>query len=283
MNMPCDRKLLQKLKTRESVSGTDSSGGFAYKLDFTVPAIATAIHAGHNVRSELLPFMNLSVSERMFEEDTATETMIEEMPNTVWGLESRAVYDLNRHPDIALPLTPKKFWGVRVYKSQPPVEVNRKSLANHDAFYRFLGTVITRILELFGYCIVYDIHSYNITRQKKKGIDNPPVFNLGTEALDRSRWEPEIESWLENLSSITLPGIKTTVAANLVFSGKGELCRRLCMWDRRILVLPTEVSKVYMNECSGELYPDILKAVRKGLCSAANSHINTLQAVKYPG
>jgi hypothetical protein len=136
-----------------------------------------------------------------------------------------------------------------------------------------MGTLVTRMLDLFGYCIVYDIHSYNISRQQAKGFESPPVFNLGTAALDRSRWKPHIDSWLDHLRDISLPGIMTTVAENLVFSGRGEFCRRLSQWDPRILVLPTEVSKIYMDEQRGAIYPDIIKAVRDGLAKAMATHL----------
>lgn len=272
MNIPCDQKLLQQIKKQNSITGISPNGEFGYHLDFSLPKIATAIHAGHNVRQELLFHMELSEADRMFEEDTGTDFMIMRQPNAVWGLESRAVYDLNRDDDMALPLVPEKFWGTKVYRSTPPESMNTRSLVSHKSFYSFMGTVITCMLEKFGYCIVYDIHSYNISRQKAKGFESPPVFNLGTELLDRSKWKNQIESWLGNLRAIALPGIEVTVAENSVFSGKGELCRRLCQWDSRILVLPTEVSKIYMDEISGTIYPHIIKALQKGLGDAIDSH-----------
>lgn len=232
-----------------------------------------AIHAGHTVRRELLPLMALAPDQRMFEEDTGTDFMVQGQSNAIWGLESRAVYDLNRDTDMALPLVPEKFWGTRVYKTAPTAQMNIRSLESHDAFYRAMGTLITRMLNLFGYCVVYDIHSYNISRQQAKGFESPPVFNLGTAALDRSRWKSHIDSWLGHLQDIPLPGIMTTVAENLVFSGRGEFCKRLSQWDPRILVLPTEVSKIYMDEKRGAIYPDIIKAVRDGLAKAMATHL----------
>ncbi len=261
----------------KKIKGTDPLGGFAYHLDFSLPYIAVAVHSGHDVRKELLPFMALDSGQRKFEEDTATDLMIKNLGNSVWALESRAVYDLNRTRDMALPLTPAKFWGTRVYKTLPTPEMNRKSLENHDAFYRFMEICIATILDHFGVCIVYDIHSYNISRQQDKGIKYPPVFNLGTALLDKSKWEKAIELWLEQLDAISLPGIKTTVAENLVFSGKAEFCRRLCSLDERILVLPTEISKVYMDEKNGNIYPDVLLAVKNGLKKAILTHIKLLK------
>ncbi len=260
-----------------TIQGTDPLKGFAYELDFSLPFIATAIHAGHTVRKDLLPLMAIDSDQRRFEEDTGTDLMIKGLCNTVWGLESRSVYDLNRVREMALPLKPERFWGTRVYKTLPSSEMNKKSLTNYDAFYRFMKTCIATLLDRFGFCIIYDIHSYNISRQQAKGIESPPVFNLGTALLDKSKWEKAIELWLEQLGAISLPGIKTSVAQNQVFQGKAEFCRRLCRLDDRVLVLPTEVSKVYMDEKKGVVYPDVILAVKNGLQNAILSHAQLLK------
>ncbi len=260
------------LKTKKNIS-IGPSGEFAYQLDFSLPFIAVAIHAGHHVREELIPFMALDSNQRKFEEDTATDLMIKDLGNAVWALESRAVYDLNRSKDIALPLTPEKFWGTQVYKSMPTPETNQKSLENYESFYKFMENSVASMLNRFGICIIYDIHSYNISRQQTKGIKSPPVFNLGTALLDKSKWKKAIKLWLEQLGSVSLPGIKTSVAENHVFSGRAEFCRRICSLDQRILVLPTEISKVYMDEKKGIVYPDVLLSVKNGLKNAIFSHV----------
>ncbi len=273
MTIPCDINFLEAIQNRGAVSGIGPAGGFQYQFDFSIPQIAVAIHAGHTVRQELLPYMAISSKQRQFEEDTGTDFMIQGRPNAIWGLESRAVYDLNRDARMALPLIPEKFWGTRVYQKQPTPEMNNRSLDSHAAFYQAMGAVITHMCDRFGYCVVYDIHSYNITRQQANGFENPPVFNLGTAALDRIRWKEPIESWLNHLAAIALPGIETTVAENEVFYGKGEFCKQLSSWDPRILVLPTEVSKVYMDEINGTIYPNILQALREGLEKAMDRHL----------
>ena len=263
------------------IQGTDPLKGFAYRLDFSLPFIATAIHAGHHVREELRPLMALDSDQRRFEEDTGTDLMIKGLGNAVWALESRAVYDLNRSREMALPLTPERFWGTRVYNTLPTPEMNEKSLGNYESFYRFMETCIANLLDRFGICIIYDIHSYNISRQQAKEIESPPVFNLGTALLDKSKWKKAIELWLEQLGTISLPGIKTSVAQNQVFQGKEEFCRRLCRLGDRILVLPTEISKVYMDEKKGNVYPEKLEAVKNGLQNAILSHIKLLKKTNH--
>jgi N-formylglutamate amidohydrolase len=272
--MTClESTIISAIEHQGTHSGVDPENGFAWQLDLASPCIATAIHAGHDVRDEILPLMALSSNERRFEEDAATDVMISSLGNAVWGLESRAVYDLNRPPDMALPLVPEKFWGTRVYRQQPTARMNQRSMSGYDAFYRFMEACSDTLIDRFGFCVIYDLHSYNITRQQDKGIASPPVFNLGTTLLDRSLWGQAIDDWLKILEEITLPGIITTVAENLVFNGQGEFCRRMTRRDNRILVLPTEVSKVYMDELSGTLYPGQVQALKQELHKAVRTHI----------
>jgi N-formylglutamate amidohydrolase len=272
MSIPYDTGLVHRFRQAKRITGVHDLGGFSFDLDPTVPYIVTAIHAGHNVRDELLPLMLLPEEGRRFEEDVATDRIIADCASTVSALDSRSEYDLNRPPDLALPLTPERFWGVTVYHTPPPEEMNRRSLEKYDAFYRFVGSYLQVLLERFGYCVVYDIHSYNISRQVQKGIAHPPAFNLGTALLDRSRWGDAISAWLGTLRTINVPGRSVSVAENLVFDGKGEFCRKLTAWDANILVLPTEISKVYMNEHTGVVASRCVAALAEGLRRAVDRH-----------
>ncbi len=272
MNVPFDPAILKQLKRATRAEGTGAGGGFAFDLDLSMPALAVAIHAGHSVRDELLPLMLISEADRLFEEDPATDRMIRGAANAVWGLDSRAEYDLNRPVERAVPLTAEQFWGVQVYREVPTRDMIHRSLEKHEAFYRFIGSCIRVLLERFGFCVVYDIHSYNLSRQVEKGIATPPVFNLGTALLDRSRWGEQIDAWLRELGRIEIPGFAVTAEENRVFTGAGELCSRLTGWDRNILVLPTEVAKVYMDERTGTLHEARIESIGRGLRRAIATH-----------
>ena len=272
MSIPFEPEVIERLRSAKRLQGKHATGGFAFDLDMTSPALVVAIHAGHNVREELLPLMQIPEKDRLFEEDPATDRMIRGNANAIWGLDSRAEYDLNRPAEEALPLKPGQFWGVQVYRTALPDDMMRRSLEKYEAFYRFAGSCIRVLLERFAFCVVYDIHSYNISRQVEKGIENPPLFNLGTALLDRLRWGSLIDAWLHQLSCIDIPGICTTVEENRVFAGAGELCRRLTGWDPRILVLPTEIAKVYMDEREGILHDAQIDALGAGLLRAIAAH-----------
>jgi len=272
MSIPCDPEVMGKLRNVKRLQGEGAGGGFAFDLDLSTPALAVAIHAGHNVREELTPLLQISEKDRLFEEDPATDRMIRGGANAIWGLDSRAEYDLNRPAGQAVPLTAEQFWGVQVYGTAPTEAMVQRSLEKHEAFYRFAGSCICVLLERFGFCVVYDIHSYNLSRQVEKGISNPPVFNLGTALLDRPRWGERIDTWLNELGRIDIPGLAVTVEENRVFTGAGELCRRLTGWDRNILVLPTEIAKVYMDEHTGALHDARIDAIGRGLRRAIAAH-----------
>jgi N-formylglutamate amidohydrolase len=275
MAIPYDEKLIRGFRKAEHIRATHDLGGFTVDLDMARPYIVTAIHAGHQVREELLPYMELSGKDRRFEEDTATDQIIAECASTICAMDSRAEYDLNRPPGLALPLTPERFWGTRVYHTPPDQGMNLRSMAKYEAFYAYVGSYLHLLLERFGFCVVYDIHSYNISRQIEKGITRPPLFNLGTGLLDKSRWGAAIDAWLAQLSVIKTPGGPSRVEENSVFEGRGEFCRTLTAWDPHILVLPTEIAKAYMDEQTGTVDPIWIAALAKGLRQAVDGHQST--------
>jgi len=267
-----DPEPLAELEAGRRAQGRGALGGFAYDLDGSTPALAVALHSGHAMRAELQPFVCIPEEARYLEEDPATDAMIRGAPNAVWGLDSRAEYDLNRPRERAVPLTPEHFWGVPVYREPLPEALVRRSLDKYDEFYRFVEGCVRRLLERFGFCVVFEIHSYNLARQIAKGIAEPPVFNLGTALTDVPRWRPRLDDWLARLARIEIPGVRTTVAENLVFKGASEFCRRMLALDPRVLDLPTEVGKYYMDERAGRLFEDRVAAIGRGLRAAMAAH-----------
>lgn len=272
MTLPCSSELIAHFRTHDKVRGVDTSRGFAYDLDLGKPWLATAIHAGHNLRAELLPQVVIPVEDRQREEDTATDQIIQACASNLWGLDSRAEYDLNRAPESAIPVSAEMFWGVPVYQPAPDEAMIRHGVEKYEKFYSFMGSLLTVLLERHGACVVYDVHSYNIQRQVAKGHPGPPVFNVGTRLLNHGKWRGVIESWLYKLAEISIPGCDATVAENDVFGGQGEFCRRLTQWDTNILVLPTEIAKVYMDEQSGVVRTTVVEALKQGLCRAVDDH-----------
>ena len=254
------------------LSGVDLAGGFAYELDLTRPGLALAIHAGRDLRPELAPWVLIGEDDRRREEDPATDQMIAAWPNRIWALASRAEYDLNRPRERAVPLTPEMYWGHQVYRDPLPPELRSASLARYDAFYAFIEALVRELLRRHRFLVIYDLHSYNLGPQIAQGHRPPPIFNLGTRLLDHARWRPALDAWLACLGRVRLEGMAVSVAENQVFGGQGELCRRISAGFERVLVLPTEVGKVYMDEKSGRLYPKRVAELGQALTRAMGQH-----------
>ena len=258
-----------------SVQGTDPSGGWAWVLDETVPCLATAIHAGGRVRPEIAALMTLDEAGRFTEEDPGTDRFIEGCPSRIVCHDSRYEYELNRSVERAVRLSTEDAWGRDLYREAPSREMLSRSRERHEAFYAFLEPVVRRLAARHGICVIYDIHSYSLGRQRARGFDPPPLFNVGTECLDRVRFGAIVDAWSEALAAIEVPGVETTVAENLIFFGRGEFCRRASAWDPRVLVLPTEVGKYYMDEETGQMNPARVEALARGFERAIHDHMAT--------
>jgi hypothetical protein len=103
------------------------------------------------------------------------------------------------------------------------------------------------------------------------------MFNLGTTSVGNNKWRPAIESWLTDLQNISIDSVSTTVAENDIFLGKGFLATSCHSRYNDVLVLATEVKKVFMNELTGEADPLVLPMMQKAFNAAI--HANTKQVV----
>lgn len=232
-------------------------GSFSVKVEAYTPAICTAVHDGHKFSKELESHCALSESERLFEEDPYTGELIESMPITMIGLDSRYEYDLNR------PLARciyNKAWGKEVWNKNLPKSLRRKSIEKHKTFYRVLDALIAKIEEKFGACIVFDLHSYNYKRIEREA----PTFNIGTEQIDIDRWGRVIDKFRTSLNKLKLASESVTAAFDDVFYGRGYLISHVNSRFVNTLVIPGEIKKVFMDETTGECYPLILDELKSG-------------------
>lgn len=96
------------------------------------PLMAAAIHHGHLLRPELVPWMALSPEDRLREEDPWTGSWTRVADNAVVVHRSRFEVDLNRPRDKAVYSRPEDAWGLRVWRCQPPENALARSLALYD-------------------------------------------------------------------------------------------------------------------------------------------------------
>lgn len=233
-------------------------GSFKIKIERYQPAICTAIHAGHRFRPDLTDKCALTEQQRLYEEDPYTDTMIASLPITLIAQDSRYAYDLNR------PLSSCIYthaWGKQVWAAPLSKAQRELSWQKHRQFYRVLRALISQLEQMFGGCVLFDIHSYNHQRIKRE----TPVFNVGSKQVNMGRWGETVKFYLRNLGDTKLTHSCVTTAQNDVFYGLGYLTRQVNRFFTNCLVLPTEVKKIYLDESSGNLCPQVLSELSTGI------------------
>jgi hypothetical protein len=226
------------------------------------PIIATAIHHGHNMPGRLEEYCRLSDAERLQEEDPCTGDFIADLPITVTALDSRYAYDLNRTPENPIY---DMAWGKIVWKKPLPASQRKQCIVRHHRYYRILHALISKTIELVNGCAILDLHSYCYQIRE---YPLAPVFNTGTAQIDMVRWAPLVSTFETALDQIPLPGVATSVGRDVVFQGRAWQAGYVKQHFPHIPVIPTEIKKIYMDENSGELYRDRIRALAAGISTA---------------
>ena len=228
---------------------------FTLKIAAYVPYVCAAIHNGHQFRKSLWERCTHSTYERWYEEDPATQRMVQSHPIVITGRDSRFEYDLNRGPEEAVFET---AWGKVLWKSPLPDEERQLSLNKHSNFYKVAHALIEKLESKYPKVIVFDMHSYNWKRWDRE----VPTWNLGTKNINNERFGAIVESWRAKLEGIALPyGIPPTARINDTFFGNGYFLKYLTSQFDNTLVLATEIAKVYCDELTGIVFPEIVDAV----------------------
>lgn len=260
-------QIINAVKDEKLFEMTTEDGSFTVKINKYVPFCCTAIHSGSNLRPELKNKIALNKYERWYEEDPFTDDFIEAMPLTIICHDSRYEYDLNRSPEKCIY---DEAWGKKVWKKKLSPSEIKKSLQKHAAYYLVLDAIICKLEEMFGGAVVYDLHSYNYKRWERE----VPLFNIGTEKIDRNRFAPVVENWLSLLSGIKLTDTENKTAENDVFFGRGYNLEYISNRFKNTLVLATEVKKVYCNELTGDSFPALIQELQQELKEAILSNAN---------
>jgi N-formylglutamate deformylase len=192
-----------------------------------VPVVATAIHAGHDLRPAIATCIALDEATRLREEDPFTDRLTPIGGSTVTAHRSRFEVDLNRTRDDAVYRTPEDAWGLELWRESPPSEEIESSRRLYDEFYVELGRRLDTLAHR-GRFVVLDLHSYN---HRRDGAAEPPAsdetnpeVNVGTGALDRARWRRVVDRFIETLAAQEVRGRRLDVRENVRFRG-GELRR----------------------------------------------------------
>lgn len=253
-----ENEILNRISEGQLFECEAQDGSFSLKVETYTPAICTAVHDGHNMSANVARYCALNEEERLFEEDPYTGELIESMPITLIGHDSRYEYDLNRPLSRCIY---SKAWGKDVWTKNLPSSLKKQGADKHKAFYRVLDALVSKVESKFGACVIFDLHSYNSERIAKE----TPTFNIGTEQIDLDRWIRVVDRFKKNLNKVSLANQKVRAAYDEVFYGRGYLIAHVNSRFENTLVLPCEVKKVFMNEQSGEVYRLLLNELKEGV------------------
>lgn len=258
--------IISKIENEECFHAVASDYSFTIKIDNYVHYACAAIHDGYQFRKELWSNCIHTAYERWYEEDPETKSMIHSHPIVLAGCDSRFEYDLNRGPEEAVFET---AWGKQLWHEPLSAEMKQKSIEKHSNFYKVTHALISKLEEKFGVCIVYDMHSYNWKRWDRE----VPTWNLGTSNIDNERFGNSVESWRKSLSEIVFPyNIKSTAKINNTFYGNGYFLKFITNSFKNVLVLATEISKIYCDEYQQIIYPEIVELVENQLRNKLPEH-----------
>ena len=259
-----------KINNQECFNAVDSDGIWKISIREYVPLVCVALHSGSGFPSELEQHCLLSAADRIFEEDPHTDELVFSQPIVLSGIDSRYYYDLNRSPEHCDQTT---VFGRRVWKNDVhPLSALAKQ--RHEKFYELFKVLLEKLVELYGYCLIIDIHSYNYSRIDRE----TPLFNLGTVNYTRQDEHLFARQWQQALADIRFPGIKIPVAENDVFKGEGYLLRWLQReFPQTSLTICLDIKKIYCVEATGELYPLQFRRLTEILNKAIRSTTHIFQ------
>ncbi len=251
--------IISNIKSGKKFEAVSDDYSFTIKIETYVPFVCGAVHDGHQFRQSLWDNCLHTEYERWYEEDPCTKQMVNGFPIVIAGCDSRFEYDLNRPPETAIFDT---AWGKQLWKNALPNSETQHSLAKHANFYKVVNALIAKLESNFRNVIVFDMHSYNWKRWDRE----VPVWNLGTTNVDNDRYGTIIESWSAKLGAMQLPnGIQSISKINDTFQGNGYFLKYITQNFKNTLVLATEISKIYCDELSGVIYPEVVKSVENQL------------------
>lgn len=246
----------------EGILSDDSGLGLYIKVEEYVPYICCALHHGTQIRSELESVCALSPEQRYHQEDPFTGNLISSLPVVLVAQDSRYEYDLNLNPDDCIYYV---AWGAKVWKRALTVDEQQRSFQKHARFYEILTKLTAKIIHKWAACLIFDVRSYNAEERDYK---HPPIFNIGSDFLNKTTYDRTVRRWEKELSKITLPNIDVTVGENEMYYGNAHLAAYMANTFTHCLVLPTEISKIFYDKKNRKPYPLVIDALRAGLKSA---------------
>ncbi len=239
------------------------------------PFWSFALHDGHQIDNELLPYLLLSEKQRLREEDPYTALIAELPVNQFVVGTSRFQLDINRSIDQSVYLRPEQAWGLEVWRANFPTTLLEQLYKKHQYIYQIIAQHIQSTIQKYGFFVVLDIHSYNARRDAPSVIVDEvanPQINLGT-FYNNPKWRELTDCFVNAVKEQTLYGAPIDIRENIRFKG-GYLTQFLNQqFGDKGCVFSLEFRKDFMDEWTGE--PNV-----KRIAACKQLLINTVQTLK---
>ena len=246
--------------------------------------IATAIHDGHDTRTEVTNQFAISSADRLREEDPFTGLWTDIADTSVVCRNSRFQVDLNRPREKAVYIKPEDAWGLKVWQTTPTEESVKDSLAEYDYFYTTMHKIISDLIHKHKHIVILDLHTYNHMRD---GSDGPPAdpagnpeINVGTDTTNRPKWRSLVDRYIDDFIKFNFMGRHLDVRENIKF--KGGQFSKWCHqnFPDSCCVLSVEVKKIFMDEWTGKRDIPTFDAVHEALKATTIGIFEELQKLK---
>jgi hypothetical protein len=262
-------------------SGITELGSSEFHFESPAFHAGVSMHSGNLVREEILEIMAVGEKDRFREEDPHMNRFISTFPIRILGRDSRFEYDLNRNPYRAIYDFDRPEWGLAIWRQEIPEELREHSIRKHREFHELLELVCRFLLQQNRHALLFDLHAYCYQRDGRQAWhqDERPEINIGTGPVNREVFEPAIACFKSNLRRTRIKGQTLRISENEIFFG-GYLSRHLSrIYHERLLVLAIEYKKIFMDELTGELYPDILDTLIRDFTLAVDRAVETCLTV----
>jgi N-formylglutamate amidohydrolase len=245
------------------------------------PTLGLALHAGHEMRSELLPGLAIDETERVREEDPYTDYWTQACHNQIITRRSRFEVDLNREREESICIQPQDCWNLQVWKTPIGQAAMARSFAEHDRFFARLTEILRDLEERYGHIVIFDIHSYN---HRRAGPNEPPAdlteapeINIGTGTMNRDHWAPVVDRFIADLRAFDFGGRNLDVRENVIFYG-GYLPRFVHQtFPATGCALAIEVKKFFMDEWTGVADPEAVNLLLRAFKSTIPGVMEALE------
>ncbi|MEW4467837.1 N-formylglutamate amidohydrolase [Parasphingorhabdus sp. JC815] len=239
------------------------------------PVITTAIHAGHSIRYEILPWLEISEADRLREEDPMTDYFLGVGDSHLRANQSRFEVDLNRPREKAISTNPDDQWGLTIWNSDLPKDQIEKSMQIYDEFYAMIRLHCDKMIERYGRILLLDIHSYN---HRRDGADAPaapkdenPDIDLGATTMNHSIYGKLLNRMAYQLGNMPVCGRLPDVGVNVRWKDGGHFPEWLHKtYGDDACVITLEYKKSFMDEWTGQVDILALQHLREGLFRAVD-------------